>query len=78
MSPAFSDAGRAREGHKYEPVSASEHEAQELRLRRSIEDPATLDLEHDLKGVRQKNRKRLAYKAMTVIGILLLSYWAIA
>jgi hypothetical protein len=70
--------GRAKDGHKYEPVSSSEHQAQEHQRHLSIEDPAALDLDRHLKPFKQHDAKRVAIKVMGVVGILLFLYWAIA
>jgi len=78
MSPDYAVPGRAKDGHKYEPVSSSEHEAQEHQRRPSIEDPAALDLDRHLKPFKQHDEKRVAIKVMGAIGILLFMYWAIA
>jgi hypothetical protein len=78
MSPEYVGSGRAKDGHKYEPVFSSEHEARDQHRRHSIEDPAALDLDRHLKAFRQNNRKRVAFRAMGAIGAILFLYWAIA
>jgi hypothetical protein len=70
---------RANHGHKYEPLSSSELEAADHRRHHSIEDPAALDLDRDLKPFKKKNRKRaVAFLVMGIIGVFLFLHWAIA
>jgi hypothetical protein len=70
----------ANDGHKYQPVSSSEQEAQDDQVQRhhSIEDPAALDLDRHLESFKKKNRKRTTFIVMGAIGAFLFLYWAIA
>ena len=72
----MSHPSKGNDGHKYQPVSSSEHEAQERH--HSIEDPAALDLDRHLKTFKQQNRKRVALIVMGAIAVFLFLYWAVA
>ena len=71
----MSHLSRVNDVHKYQPISSSEHQAQERH--HSIEDPAALDLDRHLESFKQSRRKRTAIILMGAVALFLFLYWAI-